>query len=138
MVGEIMEVVRGRFRPEFLNRLDDILIFRQLTLDVMKPIVDIQLGRLARLLLDREIVLRVEDDARTLLAEAGYNPLYGARPLQRVIQTRLQDPLAEKIIAGEVIDGSTVLVDTEDGELRILAAGAGDSAADALAAPAMA
>lgn len=119
MVAAIMEVVRTRFRPEFLNRLDDILIFRQLTLEVMKPIVDIQIGKLAKLLMDRDIVLDVQPAARELLAEAGFNPLFGARPLQRVIQQRLQDPLAEMIIAGHVRDGAGVLVDVEEGELVI-------------------
>ncbi len=115
----IMEAVRSHFRPEFLNRLDDIIIFRQLTLDVMKPIVDIQLRRLERLLAEREIRLEVGEDARILLAEKGYNPLYGARPLKRIIQSDLQDPLAEKIIAGSVRDGGTVAVRAGADELII-------------------
>ncbi|MCK5798646.1 MAG: ATP-dependent Clp protease ATP-binding subunit, partial [Deltaproteobacteria bacterium] len=115
----IMDAVRSHFRPEFINRLDDILIFQQLTLEAMRPITDIQLGRLQAVLNDREIFCDVDEVARDLLAEAGFNPLYGARPLQRVIQTRLQDPLAEKIIAGEVPEGTTVTVRVVDDELLI-------------------
>lgn len=113
----IMEVVRGHFRPEFLNRLDDILIFNQLTLDAMLPIVEIQLRRVQRLLTDKKIDLVVSDGARAHLAEEGFNPLYGARPLKRVIQTRLQDPLAEKIIAGEIQEGRLVYVSLKGDEL---------------------
>ncbi|GMV40077.1 MAG: chaperone protein ClpB [Myxococcales bacterium] len=119
MVAKIMEAVRARFRPEFLNRLDDTLIFRQLTLEVMKPIVDIQLSRLAKLLVDRGITLDVTEAGRMRLAALGYNPLYGARPLQRVLQQRLQDPLAELMIAGKIPDGAEVLVDAEEDELII-------------------
>jgi ATP-dependent Clp protease ATP-binding subunit ClpB len=115
----IMEAVRGHFRPEFLNRLDDILIFRQLSLEVMRPIVDIQLRRLQTLVSDRQIELEIGEDARDLLAEEGYNPSYGARPLKRVIQTRLQDPLAEALISGEISEGQKVRVSVADGKLAI-------------------
>jgi ATP-dependent Clp protease ATP-binding subunit ClpB len=128
MNAAIMQAVRGHFRPEFLNRLDDILIFRQLTMEVMKPIVEIQLGRLKKLLADREMTLEVQEEAKTFLAQAGFNPLYGARPLQRVIQTRLQDPLAQKIIEGQILDGSAVTVGVVEGELDIQSAGAASSA----------
>jgi ATP-dependent Clp protease ATP-binding subunit ClpB len=113
----IMEVVRGHFRPEFLNRLDDILVFNQLTLEAMLPIVEIQLRRVQRLLSDKKIDLVVSEGARAFLAEQGFNPLYGARPLKRVIQTRLQDPLAEKIIAGEVQDGQAVFASLSGDDL---------------------
>ena len=107
MQSQIMEAVRNHFRPEFLNRLDDILIFRQLTLETMRPIADIQLRRLVKTLEQRDIQLEISDEARNSLAQWGFNPLYGARPLKRVIQTRLQDPLAELLLKDELRDGAT-------------------------------
>ncbi len=115
----IMEAVHSHFRPEFLNRLDDIIIFRQLTMDAMKPIVDIQLKRVQDLLTDRDIQLDISDNARTLLAEKGFNPLFGARPLKRIIQGDLQDPLAEEIIQGGIQEGDTVYIRVVDGEIVI-------------------
>ncbi|MCG8635723.1 MAG: AAA family ATPase [Desulfobacterales bacterium] len=106
----IMAAVRSHFRPEFINRLDDVLIFNQLTKEVMKPIVDIQLNRLKKLMMDREIELVFQDEVLDYLAEEGYNPLFGARPLKRVIQARIQDFLADKIIAGEISDESRVQI----------------------------
>ena len=106
----IMGVVRATFRPEFLNRLDDILIFQRLKRDQMAGIVDIQMSRLLKLLADRKITLTLEDAARTWLAEKGYDPAYGARPLKRVIQRTLQDPLAEAILRGTIKDGDSVRV----------------------------
>jgi ATP-dependent Clp protease ATP-binding subunit ClpB len=105
---EVMGVVRGHFRPEFLNRVDEIILFHRLRKDQMSAIVDIQLGRLAKLLEDRKITLEIDDAARAWLAEKGYDPAYGARPLKRVIQKNVQDPLAELILAGSVKDGETV------------------------------
>lgn len=115
----IMEAVRGHFRPEFLNRLDDILIFRQLTYENMVPIADIQLGRLAALLQDKGIGLEVNDEAKGILARRGFNPLMGARPVNRVIQSLLQDPLADEIISGRIEPGETVFVSASDDELVI-------------------
>jgi ATP-dependent Clp protease ATP-binding subunit ClpB len=115
----VMQAVRGRFRPELLNRLDEVLIFDTLTTEVMKPIVDIQLSRLSARLRERHLELDVRAPARELLAEAGYHPAYGARPLQRVIQQRLQDPLAQKIIDGSIAEGQTVIVDVKEGELDL-------------------
>ncbi|MCE5334202.1 MAG: AAA family ATPase [Desulfobacteraceae bacterium] len=115
----IMDAVRAHFRPEFLNRLDDILIFNQLTLDAMVPIVDIQLKRLQSLVADRDIVLDVSEEARVFLAEAGFNPLYGARPLKRVIQSRVQDPMAEGLLAGRIQEGRTVAITARGGVLAI-------------------
>lgn len=112
MQSQIMEVVRGHFRPEFLNRLDDILIFQQLGPEAMRPIVDIQLGRLIHRLKEREIALELTDAAREKLATWGYNPLYGARPLKRVIQTRLQDNLSEMFLRGEISGNQTITVDS--------------------------
>ncbi len=117
MQALIMDRVRGHFRPEFLNRLDDILIFRQLTQETMRPIADIQLRRLAQCLQERDIRLDISDEASNSLAQWGFNPLYGARPLKRVIQTRLQDPLAELLLSGELRDGQQIAVSVTDGEL---------------------
>jgi ATP-dependent Clp protease ATP-binding subunit ClpB len=105
-----MDVVRGHFRPEFLNRLDEIVIFDRLSRENMDGIVDIQLGTLGKRLAARNITLEVDDAAQTWLADRGYDPVYGARPLKRVIQKAVQDPLAEKMLAGEVLDGSVVNV----------------------------
>jgi ATP-dependent Clp protease ATP-binding subunit ClpB len=109
---QVMTVVRNSFRPEFLNRLDEILLFRRLSRADMKGIVEIQLRRLQKLLDDRKIALEVDDKAKAWLAEMGYDPVYGARPLKRVIQRELQNPLAEMILAGRVADGETVHVTT--------------------------
>jgi len=116
MNAEIMRAVRSHFRPEFINRLDDILVFKQLTLEGMKIIADIQLKRLAKLLKEKDIQLQIKEDVLTLLAELGFNPLMGARPLNRVIQTRLQDPLAEDIIAGNIKPGDTVTVSVAENQ----------------------
>ena len=116
---QVMAVVRQAFRPEFLNRLDDILIFRRLSRGDMKAIVTIQLERLQKLLTDRKITLTVDNKAKEWLAEIGYDPVYGARPLKRVIQRQLQNPLAEMILAGRIADGETVKV-TTSGEDSLL------------------
>ena len=105
---EVMGVVRASFRPEFLNRVDEIILFHRLRRSEMGAIVDIQLARLQNLLSVRKITLDVEDDARNWLADKGYDPAYGARPLKRVIQKQVQDPLAEKILGGDILDGSVV------------------------------
>jgi ATP-dependent Clp protease ATP-binding subunit ClpB len=105
---QVMAVVRAHFRPEFLNRIDDILLFHRLRREEMGAIVDIQLRRLQKLLDERKIVLNIDDKARTWLADRGYDPTYGARPLKRVIQRAVQDPLSELILSGAVKDGDTV------------------------------
>ncbi len=115
---QVMDVVRGHFRPEFLNRLDEIVLFHRLAMEHMAPIVDIQVARVQKLLKDRKIVLDLTEGARKWLARVGYDPVYGARPLKRAVQRYLQDPLAEQLLAGEVPDGSTVKVDEGDGELQ--------------------
>ncbi len=107
---EVMAVVRGHFRPEFLNRVDEIILFHRLKRSEMGAIVDIQLGRLQTLLTEREITIELDPAARGWLAEKGYDPAYGARPLKRVIQKNIQDPLAELILAGEINDGESVPV----------------------------
>jgi ATP-dependent Clp protease ATP-binding subunit ClpB len=107
---QVMEVVRASFRPEFLNRLDEILLFHRLTRAQMGGIVEIQLKHLERLLIDRKITLKLDEKARNWLADKGYDPVYGARPLKRVIQRELQNPLAGLILAGRIKDGDTVRV----------------------------
>ena len=116
---QVMEVVRAHFRPEFLNRLDEIILFHRLSAAHMGPIVNIQVERLQKLLEDRKIHIELTDAARAWLGRVGYDPVYGARPLKRAIQKYLQDPLADKILAGEVKDGQSVLVDEGDGGLVI-------------------
>jgi ATP-dependent Clp protease ATP-binding subunit ClpB len=119
----VMEVVRGHFRPEFLNRLDEIILFHRLGAGHMGPIVDIQVARLQKLLDDRKIRLELTDAARAWLGRVGYDPVYGARPLKRAVQKYVQDPLADKILAGEIADGSVVRVDEGDGQLLLTPAG---------------
>ena len=116
---EVMAEVRPKFRPEFLNRLDDIILFHRLQRSEMAKIVDIQMDRLRKLLVDRKIKIELDENARQWLANRGYDPAYGARPLKRVIQRNVQDPLAEQILAGGVKDGDTVHVSVRDGELTI-------------------
>jgi ATP-dependent Clp protease ATP-binding subunit ClpB len=108
---KVMETVRAHFRPEFLNRLDEILLFRRLSRENMAAIVTVQLKHLHRLLEDRKVTLDVTPAALDWLAESGYDPVYGARPLKRVIQRTLQNPLAQDILSGIIIDGQTVKVD---------------------------
>jgi ATP-dependent Clp protease ATP-binding subunit ClpB len=115
----VMEVVRAHFRPEFLNRLDEIILFHRLGQSHMGPIVDIQVGRVQKLLTDRKVTLSLTDAAREWLGRVGYDPVYGARPLKRAVQKYLQDPLAEAILRGEVPDGSTATVDDADGKLAL-------------------
>ena len=115
----VMAEVRKMFRPEFLNRLDDIILFHRLQRADMGKIVDIQMGRLQRLLADRKITIELNDQARSWIANRGYDPAYGARPLKRVIQRHMQDPLAEQILAGRIKDGETVKVTVRDGDLAL-------------------
>jgi ATP-dependent Clp protease ATP-binding subunit ClpB len=114
---KVMDSVRASFRPEFLNRLDEILLFSRLGRDQMTGIVEIQLKGLHRLLADRRIVLEVDEKAKKWLADKGYDPVYGARPLKRVIQTELQNRLAEMLLRGEIEDGSTVRATEKGGKL---------------------
>jgi ATP-dependent Clp protease ATP-binding subunit ClpB len=109
----VMDVVRSRFRPEFLNRLDEMLLFHRLTREQMDGIVDIQMVGLERLLADRQIVLELDSDAKGWLADKGYDPVYGARPLKRVIQRYVQDPLADLLLEGVIKDGETVNVSAD-------------------------
>ena len=111
----VMEVVRASFKPEFLNRIDDIVMFEPLGTDELARIVDLQVVRLAQRLADRRLALQVTDSAKEWLALTGYDPVYGARPLRRLVQTAIGDQLAKAILAGEVRDGDTVVVDLDEG-----------------------
>jgi ATP-dependent Clp protease ATP-binding subunit ClpB len=108
--AQVMQAVRGHFRPEFLNRLDEIILFHRLTRANMDKIVDIQIARLQKLVADRKLEIDLDAKAREWLANAGYDPVYGARPLKRVIQRRLQDPLAQLLLEGKISDGSKIKV----------------------------
>jgi ATP-dependent Clp protease ATP-binding subunit ClpB len=117
----VMEMVRAHFRPEFLNRLDEIILFNRLGMEHMGAIVDLQVERVQRMLADRKVTLDLTDGARRWLGRVGYDPVYGARPLRRTVQKHLQDPLAEMILRGQVHDGATVHVDEGDGRLALTA-----------------
>jgi len=114
---QVMEIVRAHFRPEFLNRLDEIVLFHRLGQSEMAPIVDIQVARVGKLLADRKITIDLTQAARDWLGRVGYDPVYGARPLKRAVQRYLQDPLADLILSGGVKDGQTVKADDADGRL---------------------
>jgi ATP-dependent Clp protease ATP-binding subunit ClpB len=110
---QVMDEVRSHFRPEFLNRVDEIILFHRLKRENMGSIVDIQMKRLAKLLEERKITIALDAKARDWLAEKGYDPAYGARPLKRAIQKAVQDPLAELILSGKVKDGETVAISAD-------------------------
>ncbi|MDP2780421.1 ATP-dependent chaperone ClpB [Devosia sp.] len=112
--GKVLDMVKASFRPEFLNRIDEILLFHRLGREHMGAIVDVQFGRLQELLKERDITLQLTPAARDWLANEGYDPAYGARPLKRALQRAVQDGLAEEILAGRVHDGSRVVVDADD------------------------
>jgi ATP-dependent Clp protease ATP-binding subunit ClpB len=118
---QVMEIVRSHFRPEFLNRLDEIILFHRLGQDHMGPIVELQVARVAKLLVDRKVTLTLTAAARAWLGRVGYDPVYGARPLKRAVQRYLQDPLADMILRGDVPDGVTIKVDEGDGGLVLKA-----------------
>ena len=121
---QVMGLVRANFRPEFLNRIDEIILFHRLKRDQMGAIVDIQVARLQKLLDERKVVIELSPEARSFLAEKGYDPAYGARPLKRVIQKELQDPLAGRLLSGEIKDGERIKIGFAKGELTFKAAGA--------------
>lgn len=129
--GKVLDMVKQAFRPEFLNRIDEILLFHRLGREHMGSIVDIQFGRLGQLLKDRDIRLELTPRAREWLANEGYDPAYGARPLKRVIQRSVQDGLADEILGGRVSDGSSVVVDANEDGIVLLPGGAGEANAAA-------
>ena len=116
---QVMEIVRVHFRPEFLNRLDEVILFHRLGVEHMAPIVDIQVQRVQKLLKDRKVTLALSEEAKAWLGRVGYDPVYGARPLKRAIQRYLQDPLADMLLRGGIPDGATVTVEEGDGQLKL-------------------
>ena len=117
MRRRVTEALRAHFRPEFLNRVDEIVIFHSLTREQIGQIVEIQLRGLRQRLADRHLSLELTDAAKDLLANEGYDPVYGARPLKRAIQRRILDPLAQAVLRGEFREGETVVVDSADGQI---------------------
>jgi ATP-dependent Clp protease ATP-binding subunit ClpB len=117
MKSAVMEVVGQHFRPEFINRVDEVVVFHPLGKEHIRAIVDIQVGYLRRRLADRDMELTLDDSARDLLGEAGFDPVYGARPLKRAIQHQLENPLAQAILRGDFGPGDRVLVSVRDGAL---------------------
>jgi ATP-dependent Clp protease ATP-binding subunit ClpB len=115
--NSLLEMLKQSFRPEFLNRIDETVIFNRLDKNEIGKITDIQLTRLAQRLTERKITLKVTEAAKSLLAERGYDPLFGARPLKRTIQSDLENPLAKQVISGAIHDGETVTADTASGEI---------------------
>jgi ATP-dependent Clp protease ATP-binding subunit ClpB len=120
MEERVLEVVRSHFRPEFLNRVDEIIIFRALGLAQIKEIVDIQIEHLRKRLAEKKIDLDLTDEAKQLIAEKGYDPVYGARPLKRTIQKMIQDPLANEILKGNFKEGDRVVVDVDKDKKLVL------------------
>jgi ATP-dependent Clp protease ATP-binding subunit ClpB len=114
---QVMTALRAHFKPEFLNRIDDIVVFRPLGTEQLTKIVDLRLEDLKKLLADRKVALELSEAAKHALFTSGYDPAYGARPLKRAIQRMIQDPLAMKILDGEVLHGDHVVVDAKDGKL---------------------
>ncbi|MHC4830966.1 MAG: ATP-dependent Clp protease ATP-binding subunit, partial [Planctomycetota bacterium] len=137
MKGTVLEAVKSHFRPEFINRLDETVIFRQLSKENMMPILKIQLRRLQNLLSERKITLEIDADALEFLTDEGFDPEYGARPLKRAVQRLLSDPLAEAVISGQILDGQTARAVMADGLLQLVASGEaeGDSAETAAEEP---
>ena len=119
MKEAVLEEMRAHFRPEFLNRVDEIIVFHALAEEHLKQIVDIQLDRVSARLADRQIKLDLTDQARSNLVRTGFDPAYGARPLKRAIQKKLETPLGRLLVGGKILDGQTILVDAADdtGEL---------------------
>ncbi len=120
MKEQVMELMKQQFRPEFLNRVDEIVFFKGLSLQQLSQIVDIQLERLKTLLEDRDISLKITDDAKEFLSNRGYEPAYGARPLKRVLRQLVENPLSKKILAGEISDGETITIDVDSDEIIFL------------------
>jgi ATP-dependent Clp protease ATP-binding subunit ClpB len=120
MKSAVMEIVQQHFRPEFINRVDDIVVFHPLGKDQLRAIVDIQLGYLRKRLADRDMELIVEDEAKDLLGEVGFDPVYGARPLKRAIQQQVENPLAQRILKGEFGPGSKVRIVAKEGQLEFV------------------
>jgi ATP-dependent Clp protease ATP-binding subunit ClpB len=130
MKAAVMEVVGSHFRPEFINRIDDVVVFHPLGREQIRAIAGLQVNILRRRLEDRDISLQLTDAALDLLGEAGFDPVYGARPLKRAIQTQLENPLAQEILAGRFGPGDAIQVDVQDGQLAFVQ-GSGSAASAA-------
>jgi ATP-dependent Clp protease ATP-binding subunit ClpB len=117
MKTAVMDIVQQHFRPEFINRVDDIVVFHPLGAEQIRAIVDIQLAGLRRRLVERDMDLALTDRARSLIGEAGFDPVYGARPLKRAIQQQIENPLAERILSGTFSPGDRIVVDAGAGQL---------------------
>jgi ATP-dependent Clp protease ATP-binding subunit ClpB len=117
MRTHVMQALRGQFRPEFLNRVDEIVIFKSLVTQQLMEIVEKETKILAKRLLERKITLDLSDNAKSLIAKEGFDPVYGARPIKRTIQRIVIDPLAQKVLSGEFKEGDTVFVDAQDGKI---------------------
>jgi len=115
-----LQVLRDHFKPEFLNRIDDIVVFKQLSREQISEIIDVQLEKLRKNLEERGITLELDQTARDLLVQEGYDPVYGARPLKRAIQSLIQNALAVKLLEGEIKSGQTVRISAENGEMKFM------------------
>jgi ATP-dependent Clp protease ATP-binding subunit ClpB len=115
----VMAELRGHFRPEFLNRVDDTVLFKPLTLEEIEQIVDLQIQSVARRLADRQLVLEMTEPARVLIAREGYDPVYGARPLRRFIQHEVETRIGRALLSGEIVDGATIVVDADGDDLIV-------------------
>jgi ATP-dependent Clp protease ATP-binding subunit ClpB len=124
----VVQILREHFKPEFLNRIDDIVVFRQLGREQIAQIIDVQLERLRKTLEERGITIELDDSAKELLVRQGYDPVYGARPLKRAIQTLIQNPLAVKLLQGEIGSGQTVRVSADGDEMKFAPVEAGQRA----------
>ena len=125
----VLTILRGHFKPEFLNRIDDIVVFTQLSREQIAQIIDVQLEKLRKTLEERGIAIELDDSARELLVEQGYDPVYGARPLKRAIQTLIQNPLAVSLLKGDIASGQTIRVSADNGEMKFAPAGTEQKAA---------
>jgi ATP-dependent Clp protease ATP-binding subunit ClpB len=115
----VMDDLRTHFRPEFLNRVDEIVLFKPLTLEEIEQIVDLQVAALQQRLADRRMRVELTEPARELIAREGYDPVYGARPLRRFIQREVETRIGRALLSGEIHDGSTIVLDAEDGDLAV-------------------
>jgi ATP-dependent Clp protease ATP-binding subunit ClpB len=125
----VLVILRDHFKPEFLNRIDDIVVFKQLTRDQIAKIIDVQLEKLRKNLEERGIKFELDDTARDLIVAEGYDPVYGARPLRRAIQTLIQNPLAVKMLKGDLISGQKVRIYAENDEIKFAPIEGGQKAA---------
>jgi ATP-dependent Clp protease ATP-binding subunit ClpB len=115
-----MSTLRSQFRPEFLNRVDEIVMFTPLLVEQIKQVIDLLMQRLESRLAERKISVRLSDAAKDFIAREAYDPIYGARPLRRYLQTHIESPLAKKLIGGELMDGQKILVDEKNGQLAFV------------------